>query len=378
MAINNTDHYAILGVDRDASFDEIKKVYRKLAREYHPDVNPDPGASDRFKEITTAYEVLSDPDKRQRYDLGGDPFSNSGFGGGGFGFGDIMDAFFGGGASQRGPRTRMRAGQDALIRVEIDLAEACFGCHRDLSVETAVLCEKCSGSGSANGSKPKVCDICKGRGEVQHVTRSIIGQVMTSRPCASCQGYGSVITNPCPECAGEGRVRNKKILPIDIPAGVETGNRIQMTGAGEVGPGGGPAGDLYIEIIERPHEFLIRDGNNLHMSIEIPMTSAALGTTVNVETLDGLQEVEIKSGTMSGQTVQLRDLGMTKLRGHGRGDLIVHVEVTTPTKLNREQEELLTKLAKSRGEKLDQIIIHKNNEKTHKGFFGRVRDAFSS
>ena len=188
------DHYSVLGVDRDASFDEIKKVYRRLAREYHPDVNPDPKASEKFKEITTAYEVLSDPDKRQRYDLGGDPFSSGGFGGAGFGFGDIMDAFFGGGASQRGPRTRMRAGQDALIRVEVDLAEACFGCTRELSVETAVVCEKCSGSGSANGSKPKICEICKGRGEVQHVTRSIIGQVMTSRPCNSCQGYGTVIT----------------------------------------------------------------------------------------------------------------------------------------------------------------------------------------
>lgn len=372
------DHYAVLGVDRDASFDEIKKVYRRLAREYHPDVNSDPSASEKFKEITTAYEVLSDPDKRQRYDLGGDPFSSGGFGGAGFGFGDIMDAFFGGGASQRGPRTRMRAGQDALIRVEIDLAEACFGCSRDLSVETAVLCDKCSGSGSANGSKPKVCDICKGRGEVQHVTRSIIGQVMTSRPCNSCQGYGTVITNPCPECAGEGRVRSKKNIPVEIPAGVETGNRIQLSGAGEVGPGGGPAGDLYIEIIEKPHEFLIRNGDDLHMAVEIPMTSAALGATIKIETLDGQQEVQIKSGTSSGQTVILKDLGITKLRGHGRGDLIVHVEVPTPNKLNKEQEELLSKLAKSRGEDTSQVLIHKNSEKSAKGFFSRMREAFNS
>ena len=266
----------------------------------------------------------------------------------------------------------------ALIRVELDLAEACFGCSRELSVETAVLCEKCTGSGSANGSKPKICDICKGRGEVSHVTRSIIGQVMTSRPCNSCQGYGTVITNPCPECAGEGRVRSKKKINVEIPAGVETGNRIQMSGAGEVGPGGGPAGDLYVEIIERPHEFLIRDGNNLHMSIEVPMTSAALGADVSVETLDGMKEVHIKSGTMSGANVTLKDLGITKLRGHGRGDLIVHIEVTTPNKLNGEQEELIKKLAKSRGEKLEQVIIHKNNEKSGKGFFERMRDAFNS
>ena len=372
------DHYSVLGVDRDASFDEIKKVYRRLAREYHPDVNPDPKASEKFKEITTAYEVLSDPDKRQRYDLGGDPFSSGGFGGAGFGFGDIMDAFFGGGASQRGPRTRMRAGQDALIRVEVDLAEACFGCSRELSVETAVVCEKCSGSGSANGAKPKICEICKGRGEVQHVTRSIIGQVMTSRPCNSCQGYGTVITNPCPECSGEGRVRSKKTIPVDIPAGVETGNRIQLSGAGEVGPGGGPAGDLYIEIIERPHEFLIRAGNDLHMSIEIPMTSAALGATVKIETLDGEKELDIKPGIISGQTVILKDLGITKLRGHGRGDLIIHVEVITPNKLNKEQEELLLKLAKSRGEELDHVLIHKKTDKSQKGFFSRMRDAFNS
>ena len=371
------DHYAILGVDRDASFDDIKRVYRKLAREYHPDVNPDPSSAEKFKEITTAYEVLSDPDKRQRYDLGGDPFGN-GFGGAGFGFGDIMDAFFGGGASQRGPRTRMRQGQDALIRVELDLSEACFGCHRELNIETAVVCEKCSGSGSANGSKPKVCDICKGRGEVQHVTRSIIGQVMTSRPCNSCQGYGTVIVNPCPECAGEGRVRSKKNIPIDIPAGVETGNRIQISGAGEVGPGGGPAGDLYVEIIERAHDFIIRDGNTLHMSIAIPMTAAALGTTLEIETLDGEQKLEIKPGVMSGQTVVLRDLGVTKLRGHGRGDLVVHIEVETPTKLNKEQEELLKKLSSARNEDPKKFELHRNTEKGHKGFFGRMKDAFTS
>ena len=234
------DYYGTLGVDRDSSFDEIKKVYRKLAREYHPDVNPDPNASEKFKEITTAYEILSDPEKRQRYDMGGDPFSQFG-GGQNFGFGDIMDAFFGGGGQNRGPRARMRAGQDALIRVELDLAEACFGTDRELNLETAATCEKCSGSGCATGSKPSVCGICKGRGETQQVTRSIIGQVMTSRPCAACQGYGSVISEPCLECAGDGRVRSRKVIPVKIPAGVETGNRIQMSGAGEVGPGGGPA-----------------------------------------------------------------------------------------------------------------------------------------
>ncbi|MEI6041032.1 MAG: molecular chaperone DnaJ [Actinomycetes bacterium] len=372
-----SDFYGTLGVDRDASFDEIKKVYRKLAREYHPDINDDPSASDRFKEITKAYEVLSDPDKRQRYDMGGDPFSQFG-GGANFGFGDIMDAFFGGGASNRGPRARMRNGQDALIRVEIDLQEACFGTDRELNIETAVPCDVCSGSGCADGSSPTTCGICKGRGETQQVTRSIIGQVMTSRPCAACQGYGSVISKPCNECAGDGRVRANKVIPIKIPAGVETGNRIQMSGAGEVGPGGGPAGDLYVEIIEVPHDFLIREGNDLHISISIPMTSAALGTKVNIETLDGLKEVTIKPGFISGQTVTLKDLGINKLRGHGRGDLIVHVEVQTPAKLSKEQEELLKTLANLRGESADSVATHKRSDGHNSaGFFGRFRDAFN-
>ena len=369
------DHYGVLGVDQDASFDEIKKAYRKLAREYHPDVNPDPADQEKFKEITTAYEVLSDPDKRQRFDLGGDPFSQGGgFNGANFGFGDIMDAFFGGGGS-RGPRPRHRAGQDALLRIEVSLEEACFGTEREISVETAILCEVCGGNGCAHGAKPTTCAVCKGRGEVQQVTRSFIGQVMTSRPCNNCQGYGTVISEPCAECAGDGRVRAKRSIPIKIPAGVEHGNRIQMSGQGEVGPGGGPAGDLYIEIIERPDELLVRDGNTLHASISIPFTSAALGGEVTIPTLDGDQKVVIKPGTQSGSTITLKNLGITHLRGNGRGDLVVHVEVATPQKLKKDEEELLKKLAALRNEKADSVSIHKRDEKEH-GFFARFRDAF--
>jgi len=344
------DHYDVLGVDRDASFDEIKRVYRKLAREYHPDVNPDPGASEKFKEITTAYEVLSDPDKRQRYDLGGDPFSNGGFGGGGFGFGDIMDAFFGQGGQQRGPRSRARAGQDALIRVEVTLEEACFGVEKEINVESAARCEKCSGSGCQEGTSPTTCGICKGRGETQQVTRSILGQVMTSRPCAACQGFGTTIASPCRECHGDGRVRSRQTINVKIPGGVETGNRIQLSGRGEVGPGGGPAGDLYVEIVQREHEYLVRDGETLHLTLSIPFSAATLGTKATVETLDGDEEVEIKAGTQSGAKIALKNKGMNRLRGSGRGDLIVHIEVTTPTKLNREQEDLIKKFASLRGE----------------------------
>jgi molecular chaperone DnaJ len=370
------DHYGVLGVDRDTSFDEIKKVYRKLAREYHPDINPDPHASEKFKEITTAYEVLSDPEKRQRYDMGGDPFGGGGFGGANFGFGDIMDAFFGGGGQSRGPRPRMREGQDALLRVDIDLSEACFGTDRDITVDTAIICTKCTGSGCANGSKPKTCEICQGRGEVQQVTRSIIGQVMTSRPCNNCQGFGSVIADPCGECAGDGRVRSRKTIPVKIPGGVETGNRIHISGAGEVGPGGGPAGDIYVEINEIAHDTLIRDGQTLHASISISMVAAALGTTVEIDTLDGKKDVVIKAGFQSGDTVVLKDLGMTRLRSGGRGDLVVHVEVHTPTKLKREEEELLKKLGELRGEKPGAAVIHSRSDKHASGLFARFRDAF--
>ena len=379
-----SDHYSALGVSRDASAEEIKKAYRRLARELHPDVNPDPASAEKFKSVTTAYEVLSDPQKRQSYDMGGDPFSQFGGGGANFGFGDIMDAFFGGGGS-RGPRSRMRSGQDALIRIEVDLAEATFGVERDFEVETAIACSKCQATGCADGASPATCDICKGRGEVQQVQRSFIGQVMTSRPCASCQGYGSVIKQPCSECAGDGRVRARKSLHVKIPAGVETGNRIQMTGQGEVGPGGGPAGDLYVEIVQTEHPFLVRDGITLHLSISVPMSSAALGGTVVIETLDGEQEVAFKAGIQSGHTVTLKDLGVARLRGGGRGDLIVHIEVLTPTKIGKEEEELLKKLAALRGEDSSTVKIHgqgdqgdrgDRGEKHDSGLFSRVRDAF--
>lgn len=370
------DLYETLGVNRDSSFDEIKKSYRKLAREFHPDVNPDPGVKDKFKEITAAYEVLSDSTKRQKYDLGGDPFSQFG-GQQNFGFGDIMDAFFGGGGS-RGPRSRARAGQDALIGVELTLEEVCFGTERELDVETAVRCEKCQGTGCADNSKPQTCGICKGRGEIQQVTRSFIGNVMTSRPCNNCSGYGSVIPTPCSECAGDGRVRSRRTLSVKIPAGVENGNRIQMSGQGEVGPGGGPAGDLYVEIVEKAHEFLIRDGKDLHLSIAITMAAAALGTSVSVDTLDGEQEVEIKPGSASATAITLRGLGVTKLRGVGRGDLIVHVEVLTPQKLNKEEQELLQKFAALRGEKPGSFQLHsQSKEHQEHGLFGRVRGAFN-
>ena len=360
-----SDHYQTLGVDRSASQDEIKRAYRKLAREMHPDVNPDPKVQDRFKEVTAAYEVLSDPQKRSSYDRGGDGFA--GFGGAGFGgFSDIMDAFFGGGGTSRGPRSRMRQGQDALIRTTIDLKEACFGITKEIGVETAIICEKCGGDGCEAGSTPTTCEICKGRGEIQQVTRSFIGQVMTSRPCGTCQGYGTVIPRPCRECAGDGRVRARRSVSVKIPAGVETGNRIQLSGQGEVGPGGGPAGDLYVEISVEEHEFLVREGDDLHLSVRVPMTGAVLGTEITVETLDGEVSLDIKAGTQSGTVIPIRGKGMTKLRGGGRGELFAHVDVVIPTKLSKEEESLMRKFAELRG-------VEKFSDS---GFFERFKGAF--
>ncbi|MCU0266813.1 MAG: molecular chaperone DnaJ [Actinomycetia bacterium] len=367
----STGYYEVLGVARDATPDEIKRAYRRLARELHPDVNPDPETQERFKEVTAAYEVLSDPQKRQTYDLGGDPFGGAGFGGAGFGFGDIMDAFFG--TTSRGPRSRRRRGQDALIRLDLELAETVFGATKEIQVDTAVACQTCAGAGTAPGTNPTTCEMCKGRGEIQHVQRSFLGQVMTSRPCPKCSGFGTVIKHPCVECSGDGRVRTRRSLQVKVPGGVDTGTRIQLSGEGEVGPGAGPAGDLYVEVVELPHPVFTRRGDDLHCTVTLPMTAAALGTAVVLESFDGEQQVDIRPGTQSGQVIPLRGLGVTHLRGGGRGDVLVHVEVEVPTKLDHRQEELLHELARLRGEERPVGNFAPNQQ----GLFSRLRDAFN-
>jgi molecular chaperone DnaJ len=370
------DYYAALGVQRDATGEEIKRAYRKLARQLHPDVNPDPEAQRRFTEVSAAYEVLSDPGKREIVDLGGDPLAPGGGGGAGagsaftMGFQDIMDAFFGGNAT-RGPRTRMRAGADALIRLDLELDETAFGVNQELTVDTAVICTVCTGAGTAPGTHPQTCDMCGGRGEVQTVQRSFLGQVMTARPCANCQGFGTVIQHPCQQCGGDGRVRTRRTLTVKVPAGVEDGMRIRLAGEGEVGPGGGPAGDLYVEIHELPHDVFSRSGDDLHCRVSVPMTAAALGTRLTLTTLDGEEEVEVKPGTQPGTIVRIPARGVPKLRGTGRGDLHVHLEVKTPTRLDAEQETLLRELAKLRGEEAAEAMH------TSGGFFSKVRDAFN-
>ncbi len=374
-----TDYYQVLGVPRDATGEEIKRAYRKLARELHPDLNPDPQTQERFKDVTAAYEILSDPSKRQMYDMGADP-NNPSAGAGGFGagfnFNDIMDAFFtsgGGGGARRGPRPRVRRGQDALIRLEVDLREAAFGAVRDITVDTAIGCDTCTGSGSAPGSERITCTMCQGRGEVQTVQRSFLGQVMTARPCPQCSGYGDIVTTPCADCAGEGRVRTRRTLSVQIPPGVETGTRIQLTGEGEVGPGNGPAGDIYVEILEKSDPVFERHGDDLHCTITIPMTAAALGTTIPLQTLDAVEQIDIKPGTQSGNTRTIRGQGVTHLRASGRGDLHVHITVATPTRLDDEQQQLLRQLAELRGE--DQPA-HQVKVGEDAGFFSRLRDAF--
>jgi molecular chaperone DnaJ len=372
------DYYAVLGVARDATGEEIKRAYRKLARELHPDVNPDPTAQERFKAATAAYEVLSDPEKRRIVDLGGDPLSQSGggggagnpFGAGGFGsFGDVFEAFFGG-AQARGPRSRVRPGADALLRLDLTLPETAFGVRRDIAVDTAVGCETCHGDGCAPGTSPKTCEVCGGAGEIQSVQRSFLGQVVTARPCTACNGTGSQIPVPCPTCGGEGRVRARREIAVDVPAGIEDGMRIRLTGQGEVGPGAGPAGDLYIEVHELPDEVFTREGSDLHCTVTVPMTAAALGTDLLLTTLDGEEKLDIRAGSQPGATVTLRGKGVPRLRSTVRGDLHVHLDVRTPTKLDEQQEALVRQLADLRHE---DVAVGSNRG----GLFSKVRDAWS-
>ena len=374
-----TDYYGLLGLAPGASDTEIKRAYRKMARDLHPDVNPDEGAKERFQEVSRAYEALTDPEKRRIVDLGGDPYDTgagrgggSPFGGAGFGggLGDIMDAFFGG-ATTRGPRSRTREGEDALIRVDLELSDTVFGTTTEITVDTAVLCDVCTGAGTAPGTHPTTCTTCNGRGEVQSVQRSFLGQVIASRPCPTCQATGQVIPSPCMQCAGDGRVRARRTIPVKIPAGVEDGMRIRLAGYGEVGAGGGPAGDLYVEVRERPHEVFTRDGEDLHCRVTVPMTAAALGTTLKLETLEGHEDITIKPGTQSGNVLTLRAQGAPRLRGTGRGNLLVHLEVQTPTRLDERQQELLRELAGLRGEDLADGAGANTG-----GLFSRVRDAF--
>lgn len=392
--MSTKDYYAVLGVERDASAEAIKKAYRRRAMKVHPDVaKDDAGAADKFKELSEAYEVLSDPNKRAIFDRGGDPRSAggggagfSGFGGGfsgGFDFTNLVDAMFGTQGGRGGPRSRVRRGQDALIRTQLELHEAVFGTKKSIKVDTAVVCPKCSGQGGEAGSEPVTCTTCGGSGEVMQIQRSFLGDIRTSQVCPNCRGYGNTIPRPCSECSGEGRVRSKRTIPMRIPAGVSTGNRIHLEGEGEVGPGGGPAGDLYVEIVVASHDTFRRDGDNLEVVVKVPMTAAALGTTVTLATLeaewdesdpdDRSVDVEVPAGTQSGTRISIAGRGVPKLRGGGRGDLGVTFLVQTPTKLDEQQRELLRQLAESRDEVQPEAETHKGKG----GLLGWLQDKLS-
>jgi molecular chaperone DnaJ len=384
----SSDYYEILGVSRDATPEQIKKAYRQLAMKLHPDVAADADAGDRFKKVAEAYEVLQDPKKRDLYDRGGDPLGGGmggGFGGGaggGFDFTNLVDAMFGQ-QSSRGPRSRVRRGQDALVRLDLELAEAAFGTTKPLRVDTAVLCPRCNGSGASEGSGPVRCSTCHGQGDVTHVQRSFIGDIRTTQPCPTCRGYGTVIPNPCPECAGDGRVRSARTINVKIPPGVSSGNRIHLASHGEVGPGGGPAGDLYVELNVSPHEVFRREGDDLEVVVRIPMTAAALGTEVSVATLEAdlddadsdstTVRVPVPAGTQSGTRVAIDGKGVPRLRGSGRGQLGVTLLVQTPTRIDDEQRELLRQLAELREETTPNGSVQKHG----RGVFGRLRDAFA-
>ena len=361
------DHYEVLGVSRDASSEEIKRAYRRLARQHHPDANrEDPASVEKFKEITRAYEVLSDPEKRQRYDLFGD--ERAGAGAAGFadfgGISDLFSTFFGsmGGASTRRGPSR---GADILAEVELTLEEAAAGAEREVEVESLAECPVCSGSGAASGTFPSTCPDCGGTGEVRTARRTMFGNVITATTCSRCGGSGQVIADPCTHCSGTGRIEVAETLTVAIPAGVDDGAHLRVSGRGQAGVRGGRSGDLYVAIRVVPHETFRRVGDDLGCEVTVPMTIAALGGEVDVPTLDGSERVEIEPGTQSGEVIRLRGRGMPRMDGRGRGELVCLLKVETPTDLDADQADLLQRIAELRGE-----------DAGAKGFLDKLKQAF--
>lgn len=368
------DYYELLGVTREATPDELKKAYRRLARELHPDTNPDPAATERFKEIAVAYETLSDPERRQHYDLFGDQAGGgAGFGpfGQGSGLGDIFDAFFGGSGGnpfgqRRGPTGPPR-GADLEVAIDIEFTEAVFGVSHELSVRLPVTCSTCSGSGATEGTSPSRCDQCNGTGQVRRVRQSILGQMVTSGPCTRCGGSGEIITSPCADCRGEGRRTEERTFTVDVPAGVDNGSTLRLAGRGAAGPRGGTSGDLYVHIRVGDHKRFERVGYDLVEELHVPMTQAALGAHITYETLDGDEDLVVPAGTQTGRVFRLRARGVPHVNDRGRGDLLVRVVVDTPSALNSEEEQLLRRLATLRG---DDVAPEE------KGFLSKIRSAF--
>jgi molecular chaperone DnaJ len=362
-------YYEVLGVTAQATDDEIKRAYRALARRYHPDSHPDdPDATERFKEISRAYETLRDPERRRRYDVfGTDGATAAGDSMADFGLGDLFDAFFGGDPfGRRGPAGPMR-GTDAEVRIELTLVEAAFGVTQTIDARLPVACERCEGSGCEPGTHPSRCDVCGGTGEVRQVRRSILGQMVTAAPCEACRATGRRIASPCRDCGGEGRVHGVRPIEIDVPAGVDSGQRLRLSGRGAAAPRGGVPGDLYVTIVVSPHPDFERHGDDLLHVRRISLTQAALGASLAVETLDDTEDLVVPPGTQPGHVFRLKGSGVPSLRGRGRGDLLVRIDVEVPERLRPEEAELLRRLAELRGEEV---------APPDEGFFSRLRSAF--
>jgi molecular chaperone DnaJ len=351
------DYYTVLGVERGATDAEIKRAFRKLAQQWHPDVNDDPTAQERFKEINEAYQVLSDPERRQRYDMfgragvGGSGEGDFGFAGGFGGFSDIFDAFFGGATATSARRGRPQTGSDLRYDLRITFEEAVTGTEKEIEFRVLSTCETCAGSGARPGTSPITCPQCNGRGEVRSVRQTMLGQMVNVSACPRCRGEGRIVEEKCPTCQGEGRIERKKTLRVTIPAGIDEGHQIRLSGEGEVGPRGGPPGSLYVAVHVSPHPTLKRDGTELYYDANVSIVQAALGTTLVVPTVEGDEEVEVKPGTQPDTEIRLRGKGVPHLRRTGvRGDLHVMVDVDVPTKLSKKQRELLEAYAEESGE----------------------------
>ncbi|HLR03838.1 MAG TPA: molecular chaperone DnaJ [Virgibacillus sp.] len=370
------DYYEVLGVSKDASKDEIKKAYRKLARKYHPDVNKEEGSEDKFKEAKEAYEVLSNEQKRSQYDQFGHAGAQgqgfSGFGGSGDfggGFGDIFDMFFGGGGASRDPNAP-RQGSDLQYTITLDFEEAIFGKDTEIRIPKDEECETCHGSGAKPGTKTKTCTHCHGSGQLNTEQNTPFGKVVNRRVCHYCNGTGKIIPEKCSTCGGKGTVKKQKEIKINIPAGIDEGQQIRVSGKGEPGINGGPPGDLFVVIQVRPHDFFEREGDHIFCELPVTYTQAALGDEIEVPTVHGKVMLKIPAGTQTGKIFRLKGKGAPSVRGHGQGDQHIQVRVITPTKLTDRQKEILREF--------NEIDGKQPTDENEESFFQRFKKAFKN